>query len=138
MQRSDKWKIYEADASLVQDDGLASILTDQERERIFEQVENDVIGDIDSHIKRLKKEWDRDSPPDEYFDEFEAALSDFVEALAPRGNFKSALVQVKAAISRAVSEMEDDYQPSPSTSAPTSLSTPQATGLSALFRDIDD
>lgn len=130
--------VHEADASFVKDDGLASILTEQERDRIFEVVESDVMGDIDSHIKRLRRQWGKDSPPDEYFDEFELGLSYLVDALSSRGDYGRVLVQARASISLAVSEMEDEYEPSPSTSSPTSLSTPQATGLSSLFRDVDE
>ncbi|MVT55365.1 hypothetical protein GPL17_33580 [Bradyrhizobium yuanmingense] len=130
--------IEHADASFLQQPRLGAIFTDDEREALLDRIETELFQRIDDQISHLRGEWDSDSPPDEYFDLFESALRTFVSALSCRGDYSNVLRAASDGISRALSDMYDDYRPSPSTTAPTSSSTPQHAALSSLFRDVDE
>ncbi|WFU82130.1 hypothetical protein QA645_05095 [Bradyrhizobium sp. CIAT3101] len=127
-----------ADASLLQEPRLGALFTEDEREALMDRIETELFQSVDDQIRRLRGEWDADTPPDEYFDLFESALKIFVSALSCRGDYSGVLRAASDGISRALGDMYDDYQPSPSTTAPTSSSTPQHAALSSLFRDIDE
>jgi hypothetical protein len=126
------------DASFLQQPRLGVIFTDDEREALFDRIENELFQRVDYHVGRLRDEWDSDSPPDDYFDLFESALRTFVDALSARGDFRGVLEAASDEIGRALDDMYEEYRPSPSTTAPTSASTPQHAALSSLFRDIDE
>jgi hypothetical protein len=81
---------------------------------------------------------DKDVPPDDYFDEFKTSINLFSDALSHKTDHEAALRAANNEIGRAVASMNEDYEPSSSTSAPTASSTPQSTPLLNLFRDVDE
>lgn len=127
-----------ADASVLQEPRLGALFTDDEREAFLDRIETELFQRVDDQISRLRADWDSDTPPDDYFDLFESALRTFVNALSGRGDYSGVLLAASDGISSALIDMYDDYNPSPSTTAPTSSSTPQHAVLSSLFRDIDE
>ncbi len=82
--------------------------------------------------------WDGGSSPDDYSEQSEDALKSFHKALADKIDEKQILMSAQADISHAISSMNEEYQPSLSTSTPTASLTPQNTPLANLFRDIDE
>lgn len=127
-----------ADASFLDDSSLAEVLTDEEKDGILDQVETQVLSKVDRHVARVRKDWSKDSPPDEHFEEFEKSLGHFVAALASRRDYSTVLANARNHISYAIGQMSEDYEPSSATSAPTSSSTPQSAPLASLFRDVDE
>lgn len=127
-----------ADASVLQEPQLGALFTDDEREAFLDRIETELFQRVDDQISRLRADWDSDTPPNDYFDLFESALRTFVNALSGRGDYSGVLLAASDGISSALIDMYDDYNPSPSTTAPTSSSTPQHAVLSSLFRDIDE
>lgn len=126
-----------ADASFLDDTSIEALLTLEEKERILVEVEQNVLARIPHHVRRLRNEWSKDSPPEGYFDEFSHSITLFADALAPRRDFSVALSSAHSEISYAVAQMSEEYEESPPTSAPTASSMPQATPLANLFRDVD-
>ncbi len=128
----------ELDASFFDDPSLEAVLTDNEKDSILADVKTKVLGRINYHVIRLKKEWRHDYPPEDHFDDFTNAIKVFVNALGKRTNSDFVLRSTRKKISSAVSEMSEDYEASSSTSAPIASSTPRSTPLTNLFRDVDE
>jgi hypothetical protein len=129
--------VDDADASFLDSD-CETVLTAEEKESILAEVEVKVLGRISEHVDRLRYAWDKDVPPDDYFDEFKTSINLFSDALSHKTDHEAALRAANNEIGRAVASMNEDYEPSSSTSAPTASSTPQSTPLLNLFRDVDE
>ena len=130
--------VEEVDSSFLDDDDLQNVLTKEERDDLLTLAEAEVIRNVSRHVDRLREDWDGDLSPDDYFKQFEDALKSFARALSDKIDDKKFLMSAQADISYAISSMNEEYQPSSSTSAPTASSTPQNTPLANLFRDIDE
>ena len=132
--------VEDADASFRESDceTLLALLTAEETKSILDEVEVKVLGEISNHLRRLRWAWDKDIPPDDYFDEFKNSITLFVDALSNKADHTAVLRAVDNEVARAVASMNEDYEPSSSTSAPTASSTPQSTPLLNLFRDVDE
>ncbi len=130
--------IEDADSSFLDDDDIQSVFTAKEIEDLLNLAETEVLPSISQHIDRLRRDWDGDSSPDDYFEPFEEAVKSFTTALSDRIDSQKAMVSARRDISYAVSSMNDEFEPSSSTAAPTASSTPQNTPLTNLFRDIDE
>jgi hypothetical protein len=129
--------VDEADASFLDYSSFEQVLTDEEKETILSEVEKKVLSRISNHVNRLRFQWDKESPPEDYFDEFERSIKLFVDALSYKADHTAVLRSAINAIGSAVASMNEDYEPSSSTSAPTASSIPQSTPLLNLFRDVD-
>lgn len=127
-----------ADASFLDDTTLGDILTDEEKNNLLDEVEVLVFGRIRHHVERLRTEWDKDAPPDDYFDGFQRSLKLFTDALSWKRDYSGTLSAASLDISYTVAKMNEEYEPSSPTSAPTASSTPQSTPLTNLFRDVDE
>ena len=130
--------VEEADSSFLDDDDLQNVLTKEERDDLLLLAEVEVLGNVSGHVDRLREDWAGDSAPDDYFKQFEDALKSFATALSNTIEGKNILMSAQTNISYAISSMNEEYQPSSSTSAPTASSTPPNTHLANLFRDIDE
>jgi hypothetical protein len=127
-----------ADASFLDDSDLGAVLTDEEKASILTDVEGRVVQHPDRYVGSLRDGWSKDYPPEDHFESFREAIGLFVEALSDRADYSSVLKRTENEISMAVWAMNDDYEPSSSTSAPTSSSTPRPAGLAQVFRDVDE
>jgi hypothetical protein len=132
--------VEQADSSFLDEDDitLASVLTEDERASILDEVEHEVLGKISQHVDRLRDEWSKDTSPEDYFDQFANSIKLFARALSFKSDQQVAIRRAINEISYAVARMNDDYEPTTPTSAPTASSTPQATPLTNLFRDVDE
>ena len=130
--------VVEADASFLDDATLEAILTEDEKKSILDDVETKVLPQIDHHVGWVRNEWKKEYPPEDHFEGFVKAINLFVSALADKTDHQAALRSTRDKVSMAVSEMSEDYEPSSSTSAPTSSSTPRSAPLVNLFRDVDE
>jgi hypothetical protein len=128
----------QADASFLDDASLGAVLTDEEKDRILWEVEGEVLARVAEHVRRLRSGWEKDSSPEDVFDDFRRSIRLFVNALAPKSDYQAAIRSASLEISYAVSRMNEDYEPSSPTSAPTAASPPMPTPLVNLFRDIDE
>jgi hypothetical protein len=130
--------IDEADSSFLQDDGIFETLTGAERTEILDDIEREVLARLPQHVDRVKETWDSDYDPGDHFDEFQASIMRFAEALSDRlpvSNIRSSLT---LHIRRAVESMEEDYQQPTPTAAPVQQSAAKADSLDDLFRDVDE
>jgi hypothetical protein len=133
-----KAAIEEADASILDAPELAAVLSKREKTSILADVKAKVLSKIDEHIGRLKDEWKGNYSPDDHFDGFLKSIKLFVNEIADEVERQTILRATRNKVSMAVSEMNNSYEPSSSTSAPTSSSTPRSTLLANLFRDVDE
>lgn len=130
--------VEEADPSFLDDSSLEAVLTDSEKSELLAAVESELLPKVAEHVTRLRRDWDKNSDPEEYFEQFGASIKCFVDAI-DLGDDKGAILEnVSREVSAAVAMMNDDFEPSPSTSAPTSSSPTRITALSNLFRDVDE
>ena len=127
-----------ADPSFLDDDDIASIVTIEEKDDLLTIAETEVLENVSYHVKRLREDWDGEVSPYYYFGQFEDTLQSFAEALSEKINVDKVMKSAEIEISCAISDMNEGYQPSSSTSTPTALSSPQNTSLENLFRDIDE
>lgn len=125
--------VEEADASFLEN-GLQEMLSDEEREAILADVDSSVLGDIESHVRRLKHSWNGTIEPEEYFESFRETIGVFAKALGHYWVTHSA----EEAINDAIEEMNEDYEQGSPTSDPIVSSTSQNTILVTLFRDVDE
>lgn len=128
----------EADASFLEEPSLKAILKTNEINNILKTAKNEVLADLSKYVDQLKENWDPDYPPDDQFYQLEQSVRYICDALAPSGDNVTSIKELSEKISSAVSEMEEDYLEPSSTSAPVSSSTPQATSLVRLYRDVDE
>ena len=127
-----------ADASFFDDPLLEDILMDEERNLILSEVEGNVLSKIEDHVQRVRQDWDSDYPPDDHFTQLTQSIKRLVEISAPTDTKSSYLSFLDKEIKAAVRTMSETYESSPSTSIPTAQSKPAQTGLSSLFRDVDE
>jgi hypothetical protein len=81
--------VEEADASFLDYSTLHEVLTEEEKDDILDEVEDKVLRRVDRHIDRLQDDWSKDSPPEDYFDEFKRAIRLFADALSYRSDHKA-------------------------------------------------
>lgn len=132
--------VEDADASFLDRDysSLQDVLTADERADLLEEVRENVLERVAYHVDRLRNDWSKDTPPEDYFDDLKRSIGLFAEAVGDPEVRVKALRRAEADIGWAVAYMNDDYQPATSTAAPTAASTPMSTPLSNLFRDVDE
>ena len=126
----------DADSSIFEDLSLRAVLNDDEFEEALRIAKKDVLAKLPDHVSRLRKSWEKDYPPEDYFYDFERAISRISEAVDTLDD--GPLKILENTIRVAVNEMEPDYEPNSSTSAPVGSSTPQNSTLGSLFRDVDE
>jgi hypothetical protein len=125
-----------ADSSIFDDSDVEGVFTQQEMTEAKRIAKAEVLGKLPAHIAKLRSDWDRDYPPDDYFYDFERSIKTIAEAVDVSDDQPVKLMERE--IRYAINAMEQDYEPSSSTSAPVGSSTPQVSGLGALFRDVDE
>jgi hypothetical protein len=127
-----------ADASVFSDSLLEAVLTEDERASILEGVRREVVHNLNEQIRRVRSEWDRDYPPEDHFSQLEESIGRFVALTIPEEEQKSCLSRFRREVSQAVQEMDQEYEPSSSSSPRAAQSRPAVTGLASLFRDVDE
>jgi hypothetical protein len=130
--------VEEADDSFLDDSGIANVLTLDERDSILSEVEKEVLGNLDNYVGRLRRLWDHDYDPDDYFDSLRASIRRFADALEDRIDIEFIMQSAELYISSAVRLMQNDYVPDPESAAPTQQSAAKADSLDELFRDVDE
>ncbi len=130
--------LEEADASLFDVPGLEKVFSEEEMAEFLSCAETEVLPRVSEYVGKLRKNWDPEYPPDDHFNELTESITRLCEALTPYEYNDTPLIRLRSAVRIAVSEMEDEYQPPSSTSAPVASSTPNITSLHNLFRDVDE
>lgn len=138
VERIEEGVLEHADPSFLDDGDIGNVLTLEEWARFLTLAEREVLGKISDHVERLRLDWQGDSAPEDYFEHFESGVRSFATALSAKIDSDAAQLSAQLEISWAVSSMNEEYQPSSSTSAPTASSMPQNTQLANLFRDVDE
>lgn len=126
-----------ADSSAFGDELIESVLLNSEREEIFEVVRSDVLTNIEQQVEDYADNWDKDYPPEGHFDDLVASIERFVQLVIPVAEQKAYLTKLRHEVDWAVSRLDEEYTPEPSTSAPTARARPARAGLANLFRDVD-
>lgn len=133
--------VAEADPSVFEMNYVDTVLTEHEMQEAVVLARDKVLTNIPHYVSKVRSDWSRDYPPDDHFDTLESAIRriiasvDRAEPEVPRPDPMPILHQE---VRRAVDQMEEDYEPQSSTSAPVSSSTPQNAVLHSLFRDVDE
>jgi hypothetical protein len=129
--------IEEADPSFLDDDGVASVLTDQDKQEILEGVGQLLLPNIDDHIRRVRSQWDSDYPPDDHFDELRSAIATLANASYGVEGADGFLASTERHISNAIYDMQLEYTHPPSEASPIKGGATIASPLIGLFRDVD-
>jgi hypothetical protein len=130
--------VERVDASFLEDPSLGAVLTVEEKESILAEVETEVLEHIGYHVGILRDEWSADYSPEDHFEDFQKSVKLFVAALPGKADHEDTLSSMRTEVRMAVREMNKDYEPTSSTSAPTASSTLRSTPLDNLFRDVDE
>jgi len=132
--------IEDADDSFLDNEGISALLTAAERESILDDVEKEVLGQLTSHIGRVRRDWDdnRDYSPEDFFEPLRSSVQTFAQALSGRVDADAIKTLAEAEIHNAVLQMEGDYEKPSSSSPPTQQSAAKAGSLDELFRDVDE
>ena len=127
------------DASFLEDEDIAAVLTTDEREAILDEVKGAVLGDIPGHIHRVRMDWDRDYPPEDQFTTLKDSLRTFLRALGNRVDTASLMAAASREIAAAIRTMQEDYyEPPESRNAPVAQAAAALDDLDELFRDVDE
>lgn len=129
--------IEQADASMLEDDDIASVLSDEEESEIFEQARVHVLGNVPAHLSRVKSDWDSEYPPDEQFDELRNSIQRYARAVLSVDEAKELLNVVDLRIRSYISDMQNEYTDPPSVTSPLSSASQTASPYEGLFRDVD-
>ncbi|WP_175711479.1 hypothetical protein [Burkholderia ambifaria] len=126
-----------ADGSVVQNDYLLNVLTDDEREILLAAVENKVLNQLAKHVDRVREEWQSHNDPESHFEELKDDVLAFVRRVAPARE-KEVTWELKQLVDWAVEGMTESYTCSQTSDAPISKSATSDSPSAAIFRDIDD
>jgi hypothetical protein len=130
--------VEEADSSFLEDEELLHVLTEDEKNSILDDAILYVLNDIDTHIARVKKDWNDNYPPDDHFEPLRESTRAFLKAAGNRVNQERIKTRIQDAVFDAVSEMQDAYQEPDQGDAPVSQSATDNDELADLFRDVDE
>jgi hypothetical protein len=129
--------IEEADASFLEDYDIRRMLTSNEVASILDDIEDGVINHLNDHIARIKKEWNKDYPPDDHFERLERSVNIFAREIRPDHSNKL-MQRLRFQIRHAVADMLADYEPPTTSAAPTPPPTRKEGAIDAVFRDVDE
>lgn len=127
----------EADASFLEDMDIRSVFSEDEIDSIMREVEIDVLTRVSDHVDRIKSNWDKDYPPEGYFDQFERAIRTFMNEISWRADYQDTILQASRAVRMAVVKMEAEYDPPKTVTAPISSKETSESPLTNIFRDVD-
>lgn len=136
--------VEHADASVFEEYHLKGVLRDDELDELIALAEEKVLPFVSSYVDSWRSGWDNEYPPDDHFSDLESSVKALCRAVTARSSgdpqpvSDAPLEELRVAIRSAISSMEDEYRDVSSTAAPLGQSTPQTTGLTGLFRDVDD
>lgn len=131
--------VDEADASFLQSGGLLSLLSVPERERILERAAEEVLGKVEDHVARCRKEWDSEYDPTDQFTTLEESIEQFAAACSPLVDAEAIKVRTTAAVLAATEAMQADYAPPVSNEGVAVQQSEVAKSpLEDLFRDVDE
>jgi hypothetical protein len=133
-----KAAVEEADASFLGDPDIRNVFSEDEIDSLLQEVETKVLRCVPDHIARLKSNWDKDYPPEEYFAQFKSAIRTFVKEISWRADYEETISEASQAVRMAVDEMEAYYEPPKTVTAPTSSKEISDSPLTHIFRDIDE
>ena len=129
----------DADVSFIESEDIASVLTEEERTEILVDAEKDVLGKLESHVERVKKNWDSEYEPDDHFDRLRKAVVLIARELDERVDLEQITRSINLSVERALDDMRERYDPpASSTSAATQPSAAKPTSIDDLFRDVYD
>jgi hypothetical protein len=127
----------DADASVLRDSDLRAVLSEEELGDILAKVQEEVLDRIPYHVSRVRREWGTDYPPEDHFDALQSSISIFAEELYADPDESEAIERTLIhEIGDAIAEMQQEYKPSVTASAPTGTETAESP-LAQVFRDVD-
>ncbi|TKC88001.1 hypothetical protein FAZ69_17250 [Trinickia terrae] len=129
--------IEEADPSLFTSLELREFIDPEEFESIKDEIRDRVLNEIQSHVNRVRDEWDASNDPGSHFDELESAIITIVEEICPERK-EEIVGEMQSCIFWAVQEMEDEYQSPNEEDAPISTEAPSDSEFGLIFSDIDE
>jgi hypothetical protein len=132
--------VEEADDSFIEDREIAEILTAQEQDDILSDARDAWVNEanIESYVSKLGREWDNQYSPEDHFDNFKKAASNFAKALIGQVDEQQIKRAVEESIRTEVRSMMVRYDEEPRTSAPLQQSKPPSGSLEELFRDVEN
>jgi hypothetical protein len=128
----------DADDSFLEVDGIANVLTRDERAEILNEVKNGWFGDIPGFVDHLRGEWDEQYSPDDYFHRFQESVKSFSRVIAGSRRQQQISAQLDHSVNKALQRMWPNYEESPSVTAPIQQSAAKKSSIEELFRDVDN
>jgi hypothetical protein len=130
--------VDDADDSFIEVDEIRNLLEPQEYEDILLEARDTWMNDINSHVRKMQREWDNQYSPDEYFDRFSTSVGSFAAALGNQVDEQAIAATLHKSVSRAISQMFSEYEEPPHTSSPMQQSKSKRDSLEELFRDVQE
>ena len=131
--------VDEGDASFLEGPYLEEVLSADEMDEVRRLAREEVFPRLDDYVDQLRSSWDPEYPPDEHFSQLEESVMRLCDALAVDGLCdQTPMVTLARSVKTAVYRMEDEYQPSPSTSGYSDAPKVSSALSDSIFRDVDD
>jgi len=128
-----------ADSSFLTDEALCSVVTAEEKERLLKLGANEVLGKLEHHADRVRREWNHDYSPVSHFEPFSESVNRLTALCAPWIDTDEVRFKAKQLIERTTDDMFDLYEP-PEENEKTAVQQSEnaSTPLDDLFRDLDE
>jgi hypothetical protein len=94
-----------ADASVLEDDELMTVFTEDERVQIFDAIEDKILNNLAAHVDRTREQWERSTDPDSHFEELSMDVRDFARRFAPNRELEITS-QLKGLVQSAVFDIQ--------------------------------
>jgi len=133
--------VEKADPTVFEMAFINQVLTESEMAQAVQLAKNQTLQRIPEYVSSMRGEWNRETSPEDHFYGLEQALTTIKDGIAKATDEPFAtdpLTKLHTEVQAAVWQMESEYDPPSSTSAPVASSTPQNAVLHTLFRDVDE
>jgi hypothetical protein len=131
--------LEEADASLLEDDELLFVLTDDEREEFFNSVKGSLLSLVDVFVQHYRQSWDSDYAPEDHFSQLEDDFVKFVKIVEDDDQRRKLMSKLRTQVTLAVDRLNEDYEAPESVEPPVRRSGSSApTVEDSIFRDVDE
>lgn len=127
-----------ADSSYLGEPRMLSMLNTTEKLELERIARNEVLPNAAMYVEQHRQKWERDVAPDDHFEELLESFKRLTIVTENGAGDTEEMKYISQEVRSVVAEMEYEYQPSSSTSAPVSSSKPQHARLGGLFRDVDE
>ena len=131
--------IDEGDATFLEKPYLEEVLNAEEMDEVRRLARETVFPRLKYYVDQLQSSWDPEYPPEEHFSRLEDSVMRLCDTLTVDGVCdQTPMGTLARLVKTAVDRMEDEYQPSASTSGSSEAPKVNSALSDSIFRDVDD